>query len=135
MEDEIFGAIVPVIAVDDVEHALRIIRGRPYPLVSYCFTQSEETKQKFLSRTNSGTMVFNDTFMQLAVHEIPFGGHGESGYGSWNGKFSFDTWVHKRGSINVPIAADPHLAFRYPPYSEDAYNFLAAAVRQPIPDA
>ncbi|TFK50470.1 aldehyde dehydrogenase [Heliocybe sulcata] len=134
MEDELFGPILPIVPVDDVEDALRVIRERPYPLVLYCFTESEDVRHKFVTRTNSGTLVFNDTFSQLAVHEIPFGGHGDSGYGSWNGKHSFDTFVHRRGSTNVPIAADPHLAFRYPPYNNASYEMFAGAVKQPIPE-
>ncbi|KZT25852.1 aldehyde dehydrogenase [Neolentinus lepideus HHB14362 ss-1] len=135
MEDELFGPILPIVPVDDVEHALRIIRERSYPLVLYCFTENEDVRQKFVTRTNSGTVTFNDTYSQLAVHEIPFGGQGDSGYGTWNGKYSFDIFAHKRGSTNVPIAADPDMGLRYPPYSDESYNVFAGAVRQPIPEA
>ncbi|TFK50453.1 aldehyde dehydrogenase [Heliocybe sulcata] len=133
MEDENFGPILPIVPVEDVNEAIKIIRERPTALVVYVFTESEDTKEKFLGNTSSGSLVLNDTFQQLAVHEMPFGGQGESGYGCCLGKYSFDTFCHKRSYINVPIAADPHLQFRYPPYSLTAYEMVAAGVKQPIP--
>jgi len=134
MEDEIYGPILPIVPVDDIDHAVRVIAERPSPLVLYVFTENEDVKKKFLERTASGTLVLNDTYQQLAVHEMPFGGQGESGYGAWLGKSSFDIFTHLRSYINVPFAADPHMALRYPPYSEDAINVLATfGMRMPLP--
>ncbi|KAJ7909222.1 hypothetical protein B0H13DRAFT_640308 [Mycena leptocephala] len=48
MEEEIFGPIIPIVPVDGVSEAIEIIRGRPSPLVIYVFTDSEETKNKFM---------------------------------------------------------------------------------------
>ncbi|KAJ7909225.1 Aldehyde/histidinol dehydrogenase [Mycena leptocephala] len=134
MEDEIFGPIIPIVPVDDVNEAIEIIRGRPSPLVIYVFTDSEETKNKFLESTSSGTLVLNDTFTQLGVYEMPFGGQGESGYGSYMGKSSFNTFVHRRSYINVPPAAEPFLQLRYPPYTEEALQALSAPAFVKIPD-
>ncbi|PSR73048.1 hypothetical protein PHLCEN_2v11089, partial [Hermanssonia centrifuga] len=104
MEEEIFGPILPIIEVENTEEAVQIVGDRPSPLVMYVFTDSEDLKQKLLNRTNSGTLVLNDTFMQLSVHEMPFGGHGDSGYGAYFGKSSFDIFTHERSYINVPAA-------------------------------
>ncbi|KAJ7882834.1 Aldehyde/histidinol dehydrogenase [Mycena leptocephala] len=134
MEDELFGPIIPIVPVDDIHEAIQIIRGRPIPLVIYVFTDNEETKNKFLKSTRSGTLVLNDTFMQLSVHEMPFGGQGESGYGSYLGKFSFDTFVNRRSYINVPAAVEPFLQYRYPPYTEEAFQALSAPANIKIPD-
>ncbi|KAJ7621736.1 Aldehyde/histidinol dehydrogenase [Mycena polygramma] len=134
MEDEIFGPIVPIVPVDDMQGAIQIIRARPVPLVIYVFTDSEATKNEFLESTSSGTLVLNDTYVQLGVHEMPFGGQGESGYGSYLGKFSFDTFVHRRSYINVPPAAEPFLRHRYPPYTEEAFQALSASANIKIPD-
>ncbi|KAJ6544108.1 Aldehyde/histidinol dehydrogenase [Mycena capillaripes] len=134
MEDELFGPIIPLVPVDDVHEAIQIIRGRPVPLVIYVFTDSDETKNQFLESTSSGTLVLNDTFMQLGVHEMPFGGQGESGYGSYLGKFSFNTFVHRRSYINVPPAVEPFFQYRYPPYTEEAFQMLSAPANIKIPD-
>ncbi|KAJ7483272.1 Aldehyde/histidinol dehydrogenase [Mycena latifolia] len=134
MEDELFGPIIPIVPVDDINEAIQIIRERPVPLVIYVFTDSEDTKNTFLESTRSGTLVLNDTFIQLGVHEMPFGGQGDSGYGSYLGKFSFNTFVHRRSFINVPPAAEPFLQFCYPPYTEEAFQALSAPANMKIPD-
>ncbi|THH11294.1 hypothetical protein EW146_g8099 [Bondarzewia mesenterica] len=134
MSDEVYGPILALVPVDDIDHAIRIIAERPSPLVIYIFTEDETIRDKFLNRTASGTIVLNDTVQQLAVHEIPFGGHGESGYGAWFGKTSFDTFTQLRGYIHVPLAADPSMKFRYPPYSDEAVDGLASfGMRLPLP--
>ncbi|EIW51640.1 aldehyde dehydrogenase [Trametes versicolor FP-101664 SS1] len=132
MEEEIFGPILPIIAVDAVDHAIRVINSKPTPLVIYLFTDKEEIKQKFLQRTQSGQLVQNDVVMQLAVNEMPFGGQGESGC-----KYtaSFDTFTHLRGYINISSAQEPFLQGRYRPYTDDKYQFACAPGKVKIPDA
>ncbi|KDQ52222.1 hypothetical protein JAAARDRAFT_62005 [Jaapia argillacea MUCL 33604] len=137
MEDEIFGPVLPIIPIDgDVDEALSIINNRPtgVPLVIYIFSENEKTKEKFVNETDSGTFVMDDTFQQLAGHEMPFGGHGESGYGGYLGIHSFDTFTHQRSFINVPFAAESVLGGRYPPYSEQAYAFFSGSVNVRIPE-
>ncbi|THH09815.1 hypothetical protein EW146_g8575 [Bondarzewia mesenterica] len=134
MADEIYGPILALVPVDDIDQAIRIIAERPSPLVVYVFTEDETIRDKFLERTASGTIVLNDTFQQLAVHEIPFGGQGESGYGAYLGKSSFDTFTHQRGYIHVPLAAEPFMKFRYPPYSDEAVAALSKfGMHLPLP--
>lgn len=134
LKGEIFGPIMPIVPVDGLEEAIKIIKSYGTPLVMHVFTESMETRDKFLYGTQSGTLVLNDSFMQLGVYEMPFGGQGESGYGSYLGKYSFDTFTHQKSYINVPLAAEPFLGYRYPPYTEEAYNFFAAGTFQKIPD-
>ncbi|TFY73891.1 hypothetical protein EWM64_g10121 [Hericium alpestre] len=136
MEDEIYGPILALVPVDDVDHAIRIIAERNTPLAIYVFTEDESVKKKFLERTASGTLVLNDTYQQLVVHEMPFGGQGESGYGAYLGKTSFTTFTHQRSYINVPFAADPYMALRYPPYSDQAVQALGTfGMHMKIPEA
>ncbi|KZT24139.1 aldehyde dehydrogenase [Neolentinus lepideus HHB14362 ss-1] len=135
MEEEIFGPILPVVPFDNMNQVYDIIRERPVPMVIYVFTENDEVKNQFIQHTQSGQLVLNDTFGQLGVHEIPFGGLNDSGYGSYLGKYSFETFTHRRGYINVPIAAEPFMQLRYPPYSEQAYQVMSAAAFIKIPDA
>ncbi|KAI0646628.1 aldehyde dehydrogenase [Trametes meyenii] len=130
MNEEIFGPILPIVAVDDMDHAIRVIDSKPTPLVIYLFTTENALKEKFLQETRSGQLVLNDVVMQLCVHEMPFGGQGESGC-----KWTFDTFTHLRGSINVPPAQEPHLLGRYRPYTDDKYEAACAPGRIRIPDA
>ncbi|GJE99311.1 aldehyde dehydrogenase [Phanerochaete sordida] len=135
MEEEIFGPVLSIVEVVDVDEAIRIVNDRPHPLVLYAFTSNEETKDKVLNNTNSGTLALNDTFTQLAVYEMPFGGHGASGYGAYFRKDSFDTFTHRRSFINVPPAEEPNLGYRYQPYTEGSYKAMCSgAFDIKIPD-
>jgi len=135
MEDENFGPVLPIIAVEDLEDAIQILDSRNTPLSLYVFTNSEKVKDDFLNRTNSGTLVLNDTFSQLAVYEMPFGGQGNSGHGRWYGKYTFETFTHFRSYINVPPAGEPYMGMRYPPYNDEKYDALTSPMRLVIPDA
>ncbi|TFK55316.1 aldehyde dehydrogenase [Heliocybe sulcata] len=135
MEEEIFGPILPIVPIDNITEAYKIIGARPVPLVIYVFTDREQFKDGFLEHTRSGQLVLNDTFFQLAVQEVPFGGLNDSGYGSYLGKHTFETFTHRRGYVNIPAAADEVLQIRYPPYSEQAYQLLSTRTLMKIPDA
>jgi len=135
MEDEIFGPILPLIAVDDLEEAIRIVRAQPVALAVYAFTNNEEVKKRLVYETKSGTLSVNEPFGQVAVIEMPFGGQGESGHGAWYGKFAFDTFTHLRGYVDVPPTQEPLLAPRYPPYTEEQYQNLTFAAKIKIPEA
>lgn len=134
MKYEIFGPIPAIVPVDSLGAAIRIIHQRPTPLVIYVFSESSETKNAFATSTASGSIVFNDTVSQLAVYEMPFGGQGETGYGGYLGKHSFDEFVHKRGSITVPLIDEPSLEYRYPPYAEEIFQLFNARAAAKIPD-
>ncbi|TFK83169.1 aldehyde dehydrogenase [Polyporus arcularius HHB13444] len=134
MGEEIFGPILPILAVDDIDEAIRVINSKPIPLVIYLFTTQDELKHKFLRETRSGQLVVNDTIMQLCVHELPFGGQGESGYGMWFGKTTFDVFTHRRGCITVPFSDEPFFQGRYRPYTEDKYQAACAPGKVKIPD-
>ncbi|PIL27801.1 hypothetical protein GSI_10955 [Ganoderma sinense ZZ0214-1] len=130
MEAEIFGPILPIIPVEDVDGAIQILNSKDnVPLVIYLFTNQEDLKHKFLERTRSGQLVLNDMIIQLVVHEMPFSGQGESGYGSWFGKATFDVFTHFRGTVNIPFSEEKGLEGRYRPYTEDKYEAACAPAR------
>ncbi|KAG2065876.1 aldehyde dehydrogenase [Suillus decipiens] len=133
LEEEIFGPILPIVPVDSLDEAVNFVNARSHPLVLYAFSDNEGVKQRLVSETQSGGIVFNDTFQQLAVHELPFAGVGESGYGNQVMKHTYDTFTQLRSSIDMPKEAEPHLAIRYPPHSEEAVKALTTGVYAPIP--
>ncbi|KAH9947074.1 Aldehyde/histidinol dehydrogenase [Amylocystis lapponica] len=122
MEDENFGPILPLVAVDDLNDALRVMNTLYVDSGTHSIL------------TQSGSLVINDTFVQLSVIEIPFGGQGRSGYGGWYGKDSYDTFTHRRSSIHVPVDMEPQLQLRYPPYNEEKYQLASQNSRVKIPD-
>ena len=115
MKNEIFGPILPIIAYDDLDEVLTIIKNRPKPLACYIFGKKHEFKKKVISTLSFGGGCINDTIMHVSNEHLPFGGIGSSGMGSYHGKYSFDTFTHYK-SIHVSGVLD--LPFRYPPYSE-----------------
>lgn len=116
MEDEIFGPILPVIAVDDVEDAVRFVRGRPKPLALYVFSRSKDVVDQVLAGTSSGGAGVNCTVVQLAVPGLPFGGVGPSGMGAYHGRQGFETFSHRRAVLSKPTT--PDLPVQYPPYTK-----------------
>ena len=64
--------------------------------------------------------------MQLAVPTLPFGGVGESGMGAYHGKFSFETFSHKKGVLYKGFSADASV--RYPPYTKGKLSLLKALI-------
>ncbi len=115
MQDEIFGPILPVIAVEGMEQAIDFVNARPKPLALYVFTESSETARQILARTSSGGACVNDCITHLAVPELPFGGVGASGMGAYHGRASFETFSHRKSVLDRSTVFDPPL--RYPPYS------------------
>jgi aldehyde dehydrogenase (NAD+) len=115
MQDEIFGPILPVIAVDSVDDAIDFVNERDKPLALYVFTGSAETEQRVIDHTSSGGMAVNHVAMQLAAPELPFGGVGPSGMGAYHGRRNFETFSHRKSVLTKPTK--PDLKVAYPPFT------------------
>ncbi|MCC3281709.1 MULTISPECIES: aldehyde dehydrogenase family protein [Arthrobacter] len=116
MQEEIFGPILPVITVPDLDAAMDIINSRPSPLASYLFTSSAANQRKFEQGVRAGSVNHNAAIVQLAVPELPFGGAGASGMGAYHGKHSFDTFSQLRPVFSKGTLLDT-LRVAYPPYN------------------
>lgn len=116
MQEEIFGPILPVIGVPDVDAAISFVNAREKPLSLYVFTKDKSAANKVLRRTSSGSACVNTAIVQLAVPDLPFGGVGESGMGAYHGRSGFDTFSHLKSVLDKPTKPDPPLL--YPPYKK-----------------
>lgn len=114
MNDEIFGPVMPVLTFKTKGEALRIIKGHPDPLAFYVFTSSKAKENDWLNSVASGGSCVNNTSWHLTNHNLPFGGRGFSGTGNYHGKYSFDTFTHKKAVLKTPTWFDP--AIKYPPF-------------------
>jgi aldehyde dehydrogenase (NAD+) len=114
MKEEIFGPILPVISFDTTEEARSIIAHNPNPLAFYVFTSSKAKEKDWLTTIPFGGGCVNNTALHLTNHSLPFGGRGFSGSGQYHGKYSFDTFSHKKGVMRTPTWFDP--AIKYPPF-------------------
>ena len=113
MQEEIFGPVLPMITFDKREEVVRFITEREKPLAFYYFGK-EEKAWKMIRHTSSGGACINDTIMHIANENLPFGGVGNSGMGSYHGRLSFDVFSHRRAVVITPTWLD--LPFRYMPY-------------------
>lgn len=122
MENEIFGPILPVIKVKNLNEAVHFIRSKPHPLALYLFTSYASHREYVIQHTTSGSVCVNYTIMQLAVPALPFGGVGESGMGAYHGKKSFDTFTHYKSVLMRPTWFDHSIL--YPPYKSSFIKLI-----------
>jgi len=115
MQEEIFGPILPILCYDRLEEAEQFITTRPKPLACYIFSGNSQEIERLLQKIPFGGGCVNDTIIHLAVHELPFGGVGNSGMGSYHGKAGFDTFTHHKSVLRKATWLD--LPFRYQPFS------------------
>lgn len=122
MEDEIFGPILPLIVYEDLDDLIHRLRDMPSPLALYLFTENSAIKSTVIREIPFGGGCINDTLTHLGNSNLPFGGVGSSGMGSYHGKFSFETFSYKKSILDKPVW--PDLKFRYPPYSVTKLNLF-----------
>ena len=115
MAEEIFGPVLPVLPIDDVEEAIAIVNKGEKPLALYLFTRNAKVENEVLSRTSSGGVCVNGTILHLMNPGLPFGGVGESGMGAYHGRHSFETFSHRKSVLTRDMLFDPKIM--YPPYS------------------
>lgn len=103
MQEEIFGPILPIVNIKNVDEAIKFINARDKPLTLYIFSNERQTINRFLNETSSGSVCANDAVMHLTVDTLPFGGVGASGFGAYHGKYSFDTFSHPKAGQHLMI--------------------------------
>ena len=114
MKEEIFGPILPIISFTTMAEAMAIIAQNHNPLAFYIFTSSTKKEKEWINTVPFGGGCVNNVVFHLTNHQLPFGGRGFSGTGSYHGKFSFDTFSHKKGILKTPVWFDPKA--KYPTY-------------------
>ncbi|KAH7420875.1 hypothetical protein KP509_13G027300 [Ceratopteris richardii] len=127
MQEELFGPILPVLQVHSMEEALNFVCSRPQPLAVYMFTTNMELANEVVEKTSSGSVVINDMGAQFSLQSIPFGAVGESGMGSYHGRYGFDTFSHLKGVVTIEASRDDPI--RYPPYTAKNKAILRACLR------
>lgn len=127
MQQEIFGPILPVIPYKQLDDALRIINEREKPLQLYIFSKSKAIIDRVLRQTSAGGVCVNDVVVQITNASTPFGGVGESGMGGYHGRFSFETFSHRKPVMRRSVLLD--LPMRYAPYKEHNLKMIKMLLR------
>jgi aldehyde dehydrogenase (NAD+) len=103
MSEEIFGPILPIVTVPGVDEAIDFINDRDKPLALYVFSESEGTRRRFAAETSSGGLGHGLPLAHLTVSDLPFGGVGESGMGNYHGRYSIETFSHRKAVLDKPL--------------------------------
>ncbi|MFE2995715.1 aldehyde dehydrogenase family protein [Nocardia sp. NPDC059246] len=115
MTEEIFGPLLPVITVESLDAAITHVRRGPKPLAVYLFSSNRTAQQRVLNEISNGSTVINHLMFQVLVHQLPFGGVGNSGMGTYHGRWGFETFSHRKSVVRKPFHPDPDIL--YPPYT------------------
>ena len=124
MRDEIFGPILPVVRVSGTKEAIEFVNQRPRPLALYAYTGNAQTERTILDGTISGGVTLNSTLVHVGQEDLPFGGVGPSGMGSYHGREGFYRFSHAR-AVHKPGFFS---GFEYlrPPHGKKTAMFLRA---------
>ncbi|KAM3293703.1 hypothetical protein ACQJBY_036940 [Aegilops geniculata] len=127
MTGEIFGPMLPIITVEKIEESIAHINAGAKPLAAYLFTKDKKLQQDFVSNVSAGGMLINDVALHLTNPHLPFGGVGDSGTGSYHGKFSFDCFTHRKAVLIRGFGGEANA--RYPPYTAEKQRILRGLIK------
>ncbi len=127
LSEEIFGPILPVLGYGSLDEAISYINARPRPLALYWFGNDAAARDDVLARTVSGGVTVNDTLMHIAHENLPFGGVGDSGWGSYHGEAGFLRLTQQKPVLVQSKWARGDLF--YPPYGKRFDQVMALLKR------
>lgn len=122
MQEEIFGPLLPLIKYQDFEEVLQYIENNEKPLSAYLFSNNPTEQKIWEQRLSFGGGCINDAIMHITNPNLPFGGIGQSGTGSYHGKAGFDTFSHFKSVFKKPNIFEVPL--KYPPYTSSKMAWI-----------
>jgi coniferyl-aldehyde dehydrogenase len=129
MQEEIFGPVLPVKSYRSVDEAIGYVNGRDRPLGLYYFGADDAEREKVLASTTPGGVTVNDVIMHVAQEELPFGGVGPSGMGSYHGEDGFREFSHRKAVFSQIKKDIGPLKMLRPPYGDGIRKYLAGAIK------
>jgi len=120
MQDEIFGPLLPVKSYKSVDESINYVNSKARPLGLYYFGEDTAEEKKVLTRTTSGGVTVNDVIMHVAQEDLPFGGVGPSGMGSYHGYDGFKNFSHAKSIYSQSKLASKLASAMRPPYKKPA---------------
>ncbi len=119
LDEEIFGPLLPVKTYKDFGETIEYVNSRPRPLAAYYFGNDQGEERDVLERTTSGGVCINDVIFHIMQEDLPFGGVGPAGMGSYHGYDGFKTFSHAKSIYRQPKMDIAGMAGMRPPYNKN----------------
>ena len=130
LQEEIFGPLLPSRTYRDFEETIAYINAMPRPLAAYYFGEDAAEQEAVQARTTSGGMCINDVIMHVMQEDLPFGGVGPSGMGSYHGLEGFRTFSHAKSIYRQTGLNIGKLSGMLPPYGKTTEKSIAMQVKK-----
>lgn len=124
MKEEIFGPILPVIPFSELKPILQELKARPRPLALYVFGKNQQLPTQVIHEVSFGGGCINDVLMHICDSNLPFGGVGESGMGSYHGEAGFKSFSHFKSIVKKSFWFEPPI--KYKPYNQLKLRIIRA---------
>jgi len=128
LREEIFGPVLPVVAVESAEQAVRVVNGWDKPLALYVFSASARTRRLFEQNTSSGAVAHDAGLVHVVATGLPFGGVGASGIGAYHGAHSWRAFSHLKPVLRKPLTPDT-LRLVQPPFTRIGLRLVQRLMR------
>ncbi|MES9969988.1 MAG: aldehyde dehydrogenase family protein [Candidatus Thiodiazotropha sp.] len=125
-QEELFGPILPVHTVSDLDTAIEQINAGPPPLSSYIFTRDKAAANRFIAEAPAGGSCVNHTLVHFGNEKLPFGGIGPSGIGRSHGRAGFEAFSNMRAVMRDRFSPTKYF---FPPYSDGKKQLMAKLLR------
>ncbi len=130
LEEEIFGPLLPICTYKEFEETIAYVNARPRPLAAYYFGEDKAEEEAVLTRTTSGGACVNDVLMHVMQEDLPFGGIGPSGMGSYHGLEGFRTFSHAKSIYSQSKFNIAKLGGMLPPYGKATQNTIKMQMKK-----
>uniref|UniRef100_A0A3Q3SE70 Aldehyde dehydrogenase n=1 Tax=Mastacembelus armatus TaxID=205130 RepID=A0A3Q3SE70_9TELE len=127
MQQDVFGPVLPVLTVNNMDEAISFINKHDKPLCVYAYSSNSKVISRIMRETSSGSFCSNDSILQTLMVNLPFGGVGASGMGSYHGRYSFDTFSHRKSCLLRGTRFECVTYLRYPPYDDRNLSLMTWA--------
>ena len=116
MQDEIFGPLLPIISFENLDNVIRKVKEKEKPLALYIYSKNKKLINKILHEISFGGGAINESLVHLSNPNLPFGGVGASGIGSYHSKAGFDTFTHYKSILHKSFLFEPNI--KYMPFTK-----------------
>ncbi|WP_369059033.1 coniferyl aldehyde dehydrogenase [Caulobacter sp. 73W] len=130
MREEIFGPVLPIKTYERIDEAVDYINANDRPLGLYYFGADTAERDSVLSRTTSGGVTVNDVIMHVAQEELPFGGVGPAGMGSYHGEDGFREFSHRKAVFTQITKDIGPLKMLRPPYGKGMRKYVDGQIKR-----